>query len=150
MASGFITLPNGIKWSSRWTHYDYILETIMNQLNDTGDEGHMKKWFKFILPNEEEGDIECCWGFHKKEFDYELIVRIIDTRKMNPKFYDLFWSTIETLNQTLNPNDEGIGFLINDLYTDFKQNQLAENEEMKILEPEDDDIFSFGGFRIGR
>jgi hypothetical protein len=51
MASGFITLPNGQDWSSRWSRYDWVLETIKNELSDNSNESQLKEWINYILPN---------------------------------------------------------------------------------------------------
>ncbi|MFC5873455.1 hypothetical protein SAMN05443633_101606 [Chryseobacterium arachidis] len=61
MASGFITLQNGQDWSSRWSGYDYVLETIMNRLSSEGDEGHLKQWLHYILPTENDAESGYCF-----------------------------------------------------------------------------------------
>ncbi len=123
MASGFITLPNGEDWSSRWTRYDWVLETIMNQLSDVGKENELKKWIEYILPNEEKGDIESGYCFFKKtgnKEDFECVLRIIDTRFMKDEFQEIFWNTVKLLSYKLKP-DPNIGFLMNDLFNHYEK-----------------------------
>lgn len=88
MASGFITLPDGTNWSSRWSRYDWVLETVMNELSENGDEGVLKGWIKYILPNEDSGDIESGYCFYKN--GEESVLRIIDTRFMKDKYSKIF------------------------------------------------------------
>lgn len=151
MASGFITLPDGKNWSARWSYYDWVLETIMKRLKSDHDEGYLKKWLEFILPNEENGDIESGYCFYKKIGDiddFESILRVIDTRLMKQGYYNIFWKTVETLNHELDSEDKDIGFLINQLYTLY-QNSLSNTNIEPIPDDDDDDnIFNVGGFKI--
>ena len=152
MASGFITLPNGKDWSTRWSGYDLILETIMQKLGEHDDEGYLKKWLEFILPT--ENDVESGYCFFKviseDPYDSECVLRIIDTRYMHPKYYEIFWKTVETLNHELDHQD-GAGFLINSLQTTFECNQLSPGESIPDLKGEEDhDIFFIGGFNMGK
>lgn len=96
MASGFITLPDGTDWSSRWTGYDLVLETIMQALPENNNEGILKNWLCYLLPDEENGDIEACYCFYKN--GAESILRIFDTRWMKPEFRELFWNTVQSLD----------------------------------------------------
>lgn len=149
MASGFITLQNGRDWSSRWSGYDYVLETIMNRLNSEGDEGHLKQWLHYILPT--ENDVESGYCFFKRitpdPKDSECILRIIDTRFMKENYKKIFLDTVEKLNAELD-TDESPGYLINELFLSYKYSL-----DQAYVEPEDDDgtlieIFQIGGFEI--
>jgi hypothetical protein len=152
MASGFITLPNGQDWSSRWSRYDCVLETIMNKLSNEGEEHQLKKWLQYILPNEDNGDIESGYCFYKKTGDkeesFESILRIIDTRFMKIEYPQIFWNTVEELNLRLDKNSD-IGFLINQLYESYKWSLTDETKE-----PKDDEtlkeIFLINGFEIAQ
>ncbi len=148
MASGFITLSNGQDWSARWSSYDWVLETVMNELRDSGLEKTLKDWICYILPNEEKGDVESGYCYHKATDGKESILRIIDTRLMKPEFVEIFWQTVKKLASKLQ-REEGIGFYINELY-DIYISSLNE----KIEEPNDDDtlkeIFFVGNFAIGK
>lgn len=154
MASGFITLPDGDNWSARWSRYDFVLETIMNKLEADGDQGYLKKWLDFILPNEKNGDIECSYCFYKKigsnDEDFETVLRKINTNLMKESYFKIFWNTVAELNKELDANDDGIGFLINQLNNCFLIS-LASGE--KYIFPEKDDveygILNIGEFKIG-
>ncbi len=147
MASGFITLPNGNDWSSRWTRYDWVLETIMNDLSSVGHEKILKDWIKYILPDESIGDTESGYCFYKANEGEENILRIIDTRLMKDSFQFIFWNKVKELSQKLSKETD-IGYLINQL-NDCYENSLKE----PLKEPEDTDlkeIFFVGGFEIGK
>jgi hypothetical protein len=151
MASGFITLPNGENWSMRWTGYDFVLETIMDALSEEGEAGILKKWLQFILPNEEEGDIESGWGYFKKmsesKDDFECIGRCLDTRWMKPHFQQIFWDKVAEINAQID-RESNIGYFINSLYEEYQ----ASLEEL-AKEPEDEDdrfIFTLNGFEIAK
>lgn len=155
MASGFITLPNGKDWSARWTRYDYVLETIMNKLESDGDEGYLKKWLQFILPNEENGDVESGYCFYKKmgtnEDDFESIVRNINTNLMKETYFKIFWKTVAELNKELDSNDGGIGFLINQLNNCFIDSLTnVNNDDFTEEDNFDYDILNIGEFQIGK
>ena len=157
MASGFITLPDGNDWSSRWTRYDYVLETIMQKLNSNDEEGNLKKWLEFILPNEVNGDIESGYCFYKKtKMDKEKsvsILRIIDTRLMKEKYRKIFWNAVENLSAELETENTDIAFLINQLWNCYKASLLNSKVEPNLQEIEEnlklDSIFKIGGFDIG-
>lgn len=149
MASGFITLPNGQDWDTRWTGYDYVLETIMNRLSPEGDEGYLKRWLHYILPT--ENDVESGYCFFKcitpDPKDAECILRIIDTRLMKENYREIFWEAVKRLNDELNHNDNP-GYLINELFSMYRYS-LSQD----YVVPEDDDqtlteIFQVGGFEI--
>lgn len=151
MASGFITLPNGQDWSSRWTGYDWVLETIKNELSDNSNESQLKKWINYILPNEENGDIESGYCFYKKigekEEDFESILRIIDTRLMKEEFQNIFWNKVTELSSKLD-KDSNIGFLINQLLECYKlslndEPEKPDNESLK-------EIFLLSDFKIAK
>lgn len=146
MASGFITLPDGSDWSSRWSGYDWVLETIMNELADTGDEAVLKAWIKYILPNEDNGDIESGYCFYKKSG--ESVLRIIDTRFMKDKFAVIFWNTVSVLSQKLS-NDPDIGYLINRLHQRYEESL---KNDFKSPEEDEDfkEIFLLGGFEMAK
>jgi hypothetical protein len=149
MASGFITLPNGQDWSRRWTGYDLVLETIMNALSEEGDAGILKKWLQFILPNEEEGDIESGWGYIKKmgegENDFECLARILDTRWMKPHFKQLFWEKVAEINLQLDIETPA-GYLINDLHESY---QYSLKDDAKAPTNKSNRfIFTINGFDI--
>ncbi len=144
MASGFITLPDGTDWSSRWTGYDAVLEIIMLELKNDGDEGILKEWIKYILPNENNGDIESGYCFYKK--GSENILRIIDTRLMKPNFQKIFWDKVKSLTQKLDA-EQSIGFLINQLnncYESSIRNSYMEPDNLDLKE-----IFFVSDFKIG-
>lgn len=145
MASGFITLPDGTEWSSRWSRYDWVLESVMNELSEKGDEGVLKGWIRYILPDENNGDIESGYCFHKN--GGESILRIIDTRLMKEEFSKIFWNKINNLSKKL-PKDSDIGYLINglnDCYKDSLKNTFESPKDMDLNE-----IFLLGGYNIGR
>jgi hypothetical protein len=147
MASGFITLPNGNNWSSRWTRYDWVLETIMNELKSFGEEKTLKDWLQYILPDENNGDIESGYCFYKANESEESILRIIDTRLMKDNFQLLFWQKVKELSQKLS-RETDIGFLINQL-NDCYENSLKE----PLTAPDDiglKEIFFVSGFEIGK
>ncbi|WP_262151213.1 hypothetical protein [Chryseobacterium foetidum] len=154
MASGFITLPDGNDWSARWSTYDFVLEAIMKKLASNGEEGYLKKWLEFILPNEENGDIECGYCFYKKigsnDDDFVTILRIIDTNLMKQGYYEIFWNTVAELNQEIDPGAGDIGFLINELNNCFL---ISLSSGEKYIFPEKDDveygILNIGEFKIG-
>ncbi|SDJ57027.1 hypothetical protein [Chryseobacterium jejuense] len=151
MASGFITLPNGKNWSARWSRYDLTLKIIMNRLNENGDEGYLKKWLHFILPTEDDIESGYCFFrvFSEDPYDSDSIVRFIDTRYLHPKYYEIFWQTVENLNNELDI-ETSIGFLMNDLYECFQHNQLPTGESIPEIEDKDDiDIFFMNGFNMG-
>lgn len=148
MASGFITLPDGTDWHSRWTGYDLVLETIAGKLNNDGDEGHVKKWLSFILPNEDEGDIESCYCFYKKTGDeHESVLRILDTRLMKDKYREIFWSCVAMLKDELNAEAVGAGYLIHSLHNEYIES-LKNEYKSPPLSDDDKDIFLIGGFEI--
>jgi len=157
MASGFITLQDGKNWSARWSYYDWVLGTIMNRLKSDSDEGYLKKWLDYILPNEENGDIESGYCFYKKvgpgKDEFESILRKIDTRLMNQTYCGIFWNTVETLSNELDSEDGEIGFLIHQLHNSYLRS-LSSTEVEPIPEEEEDDdddnIFDVGGFKIGK
>lgn len=150
MASGFITLPDGNNWAVRWSGYDWVLETIMQELSVEGDEGILKRWIEYILPNEEKGDIESGYCFYKKvgenEKDFESILRIIDTRLMKSKFQIIFWNMVKKASQQLS-KETNIGVLMKQLNDSY---ELSLKEEAK--EPEDNtelkEIFLLNGFEL--
>ncbi len=145
MASGFITLPDGTDWSARWTRYDQVLETIMNELSEKGDEALLKGWLKYILPDEGNGDIESGYAFIKHGGEH--VLRIIDTRLMQDKFREIFWNTVRGLKAKLS-TDSDIGYLIDDLNQSYKKSL-----ENNFKDPEDTDlkeILFLGGYKIGQ
>jgi len=149
MASGFITLPDGKNWAVRWSGYDWVLETIMKELSVEGDEGVLKKWIEYILPNEDKGDIESGYCFYKKvgenESDVESILRVIDTRLMKSKFQIIFWNTVKKVSQRLSIKTN-IGVLMNQLNDSYKLSLKAvakEPEDMGLKE-----IFFLNGFEL--
>ncbi len=112
MASGFIGLPDGSNWSSRWSRYDWVLETIMNELSDDGDEAVLKGWLKYIIPSESDEEyVESGYCFYKNKD--ECILRIIDTRWMKDKYFNIFWNTVGDLSNA-HPKDSDIGYLVNE------------------------------------
>lgn len=149
MASGFITLPNGKDWSARWSGYDLVLKTIMSVLSEEGIEGHLRKWLTYILPNENNGDVESGYCFYKKvgdnKDDFESILRIIDTRLMKKEFQTIFWNSVEKAHLQLNIESYE-SFLMTQLYHSYI-NSLQESE----VPPNDLDlkeIFLLNGFEI--
>lgn len=145
MASGFITLPDGTDWSSRSTGYDLVLEQIMHELSNSDDEGILKNWIQYILPDEENGDIDSGYCFYKN--GTESILRILDTRLMHTTFQQLFWNTVQSLSAKLT-DETPEGFLVRQLdrcYTNSLSNPYKEPED-----PDLNDLLSVGGFKIGR
>ena len=152
MASGFITLRDGSDWGNRWSGYDLVLETIMRSLPDKGHKGYLKRWLQYILPNEENGDIESGYCFYKKtgtgEDEYDTILRIIDTRLMRPVFRRIFWQSVEKLNHELDHTIVA-GYLIHSLFLQYQESILI--AAPATFEQKTDvvnDIFLAGGFRI--
>lgn len=110
---------------------------------------------QFILPDEEKGDIESGYCFYKKigndENDFESILRIINTNLMQELYFNIFWSTVHELNQELDSDDDGIGFLINQLNNSFLHS-LSSNKVYHFPEKDDVeyDILNVGEFQIGK
>jgi hypothetical protein len=154
MASGFITLPDVENWSARWSRYDFVLKAIMKKLTSDGEQGYLKKWLEFILPDEDNGDIECGYCFYKKigsnDDDFETVLRKINTNLMKESYFKIFWNTVAELNQELDANADDIGFLINQLYNCFL---ISLSSSEKHIFPEKDDveygILNIGEFKIG-
>ena len=153
MASGFITLANGKNWSARWLRYDCVLETIMNRLGCAGEEGDLKLWLQYILPNEDKGDVESGYCFYKKmetgAADFETVVRCINTNLMRDCYYSIFWNVVAKLDEELDSNDAGVGFLIHQLYASFLDSLVVDNEcVLPEIDSSDYDIFTIGSFTI--
>lgn len=149
MASGFIALRNGKDWSSRWSGYDWVLETIMNELPTNGDSQELRAWIKYILPSEEAGDVESGFAFWKASGDNESILRIIDVRLMKEKYRDLFWQAVKSLHGRIEELNERLQPQIVDLYQMYEQSLV---DEAQAPDRDDDtlnDIFFVGGFNIG-
>jgi hypothetical protein len=116
MASGFITLRNGLDWSHRWSGYDLVIEMIMDELSANGDEGKLKVWLKTLTPTEE--DIESGWCFIRNS-DHEMVARNLDTRFMKEEYLQIFWNALKRVrDKTIGEIEGGHvgGFLINQLY----------------------------------
>lgn len=131
MASGFITLSNGKTWSPRWTGYDIVLKTIMNNLTDNGKEFELKKWIASVLPNIENGDVECGYCFIRNS-DGENILREIDSRFIKNEYLDIFWNTIKKIVVEQEKSGNDSFFLFFDLFNQYKDSLLN-----KIVESED-------------
>lgn len=123
MASGFIILGNGKTWSPRWTGYDIVLKTIMNNLTYNGKEFELKKWIESILPNIENGDVECGYCFIRNS-DGENILREIDTRFIKNEYLDIFWNTLEKIVVEQKKSENDSSFLFFDLFNDYKDSLL--------------------------
>jgi hypothetical protein len=150
MASGFITLPTGGDWSARWSTYDGVLENIMTQLSFDGDEGALKNWLTYILPNEDKGDTEsgyCFYKYAENPEDSESILRIIDTRLMKEKYQLIFWNTVKELCQKFSWESDA-GFYIHELYEAYQYSLKLSKKEPEDLDLKE--IFSLGGFDIGK
>ena len=155
MASGFITLTNGKNWSARWSRYDFVLETIMNRLRCAGVEGDLKLWLQYILPNEDKGDVESGYCFYKKmetgAADFETVVRCINTNLMRDCYYRIFWNVVAKLDEELDSNDDGVGFLIHQLYASFLDSLVVGNLcVLPEIDSSDYDIFTIGSFTISK
>jgi hypothetical protein len=150
MASGFITLSNGKDWSARWSRYDYLLENIKIELSSSGDEGTLKKWLAYILPDEDKGDVEsgyCFYKYAENPEDSECILRIIDTRLMKEKYQLIFWNTLQKLCQKFSKESDA-GFYIHELYEAYQYSLKLSKKEPEDLDLKE--IFFLGGFDIGK
>lgn len=149
MASGFITLPDGTDWHARWTGYDLVLQTIADRLDKEGDEGYLKSWLNFIIPDEAAGDVENGYCFFKKiDDEHECIIRQIDTRLLKEHYKEIFWRAVYQLSQELNSESPGAGYLIHTLQQEY-QESLSLAGKAPEFDPAIDDIYSIGGFNIG-
>jgi hypothetical protein len=133
MASGFITLRNGKTWSPRWTGYDIVLKTIMNNLTDNEKEFELKKWIESILPNIENGDEECGYCFIRNS-DGENVLREIDTRFIKNDYLVIFWNTLEKIVDEQKKSENDFSFLFFDLFKEYKACLLEKNVEAKNLD----------------
>lgn len=146
MASGFIILRNGEYWSHRWTGYDRVLEAIMNELPEEGDAKVLREWISYILPDEEAGDIECCYAFIKAE-EWKYIPRVIDTRLMKEPYRNIFGEALSSINSKPDQFDHYLQAALKNLYQMY---QRSLEEEFQAVENDDNrSIFFVGGFSIG-
>lgn len=116
----------------------------MQALPENNNEGILKNWLCYLLPDEENGDIEACYCFYKN--GAESILRIFDTRWMKPEFRELFWNTVQSLDQKLS-DDDAAGYLIKQLYRCYTASLLNDYKQ-----PEDEnfkELFFVGDFKIG-
>ncbi|MBA9079890.1 hypothetical protein [Rufibacter quisquiliarum] len=140
MASGFIKFRNGESWYARWSRYDWVLERIMLELCEDGKEGELKAWIESLLPDEDRGDIECGWSFIKATPESEMVTRILDTRLMKEEYQQIFWEGARRAMEKEPDKEDGIGFLINQLYKMYEESLNEEYVPPKPFNPEEDDI----------
>ena len=133
MASGFITLRNGKTWSPRWTGYDLVLKTIMAYLTDNGNESGLKEWIKSVLPNIENGDVECGYCFIRNS-DGENILREIDTRFIKTEYLETFWKTLKKIVAEQKKSENDSSFLFYELFDKYKTSMINDSAEPDELD----------------
>ena len=96
MASGFIILEDGRCFSTRWTGYDEIIRIAVRELTLIEDGIPLANWLAEQAPKEvdQEGVIECGWGFHPPNSD-DVVNRTLDIRSLSPKSRELFWKALQ-------------------------------------------------------
>ena len=147
MASGFIEHYDGNMWSCRYTGFDLLLEQVAAELGNDGEEGELKRWLLYLQPNEEAGDVESGYCFHKA--NGETVLRIIDFRRMKDNYAQLFWLGIQRLQAKIGGTEAG--FDVDRLAAIYR---TALSNPPAPLEDEEDDIgneiYFLGGFSIGK
>ena len=95
MASGFIELSEEHCFSSRWTHYDLILELIIEELKDLPFSDDLVHFLETHTPPENlTEDLEMGWGFIDSRVD-GITTRILELDKLDENDTFLFWNAVE-------------------------------------------------------
>ncbi len=130
MASGFIIFKDGRCFARRWTVYEEILKSAIEELNQITGGTELAQWLSMQIPNpNEEAAADAGWGFYDERQE-KWVNRSLDIRSLSQNSQSLFWQAIERTKEKLEnepKNDAAIDLeMLNDLMEMHRLSEIGE------------------------